>query len=784
MKIKLHASLIAFATALCALSSFSQAQVGTQLAVPNSPAYENAANRLRSAPPRQYNFSKAVLGDIMRLMAEDAGISFFGLPEGATGADRIVTFSITASPFTALETLSKANGISLIFENDIWYLRPADDTELVGRIYEINYNSQELVRKNDQGGGSLGGSSGGSSSGGSGASSIGLSLQGSPDFFVTEPSRLLDDIRGILDLQTRGTSATFAPTASVDNVNQFALSGLQGQPDVVVRTPNGEVAGGGEGADSQAKVIWNSDSNSLYVVATRQQHQWIEGYLAAADQPQPLIAVEVKFIEMNKDPSRELGIDWTGVLGSGYGAGLSGPADGQTDPIESLVNLDRIADYTLPTAVLSKEALNLRLRALFNDRRSRTVSYPRMVTLDNREVSFRSVINQPVLSSNSSASLGAGATTTSAVEYVPIGTVINILPKRMAGNKLLLNVSVTVSDIVGTEVIDGNPFPIATSRVYTAPINVESGYTVAISGLDRATTSESATGVPVLGRIPILGYAFKNKGRERSRQHLMMLITPVVLNAHDPGVTKKPMTRDPWKNMPMVETHPAGGIQPVSHPAEDHVGHGKASIVARPVAPETTSTPDPATIANAKERKGLRIFGRRDDAPEPEAAPLVLPGLKDADVMEITTGADQNGTRTLTMTPVETGGSKPIAGPPAPKKAPVEAFGPKITSADSTAARQILNGANKVSADLATVPGGEGRLSPDDGQLVRNAYGESRKLLNEIEQLRDSKDVPLQGDLSDAWWKLVAVKSKAVKLSMRSPESLAINTSEEEEVED
>src|SRR5690606_19685358 len=122
----------------------------------------------------QYNFSKAVLSDVMRLMAEDAGIGFFGLPDGTGGSDSLVTFTINASPFVALETLAKANGVSLIYENGIWYLRPANDRELIGRIYEINYNAQELVTKNTQTGLSQSGSGGVGGSAGAG----GLNLQG------------------------------------------------------------------------------------------------------------------------------------------------------------------------------------------------------------------------------------------------------------------------------------------------------------------------------------------------------------------------------------------------------------------------------------------------------------------------------------------------------------------------------------------------------------------------------------------------------------------------------
>src|SRR5690606_5232548 len=141
---------------------------------------------------------------------------------------------------------------------------------------------------------------GGSNSNGTGSS--GLNLQGSPDFFVTEPSRILEDIQNILDIPTTGGNANFAPTASVDNVAQLSVGGFQGQPDLVVRQPM-TLSGGGEGSAAQSKVIWNSDSNTLYVVASRQQHQWIEAYLASADRPQPMIAVEVKFIETSRDPS-------------------------------------------------------------------------------------------------------------------------------------------------------------------------------------------------------------------------------------------------------------------------------------------------------------------------------------------------------------------------------------------------------------------------------------------------------------------------------------------------
>ncbi|MDF1755829.1 MAG: hypothetical protein P1U89_23770 [Verrucomicrobiales bacterium] len=684
------------------VASLSVALVKAQVPYSSNATYEMAAADLRSAPARQYNFSKAVMSDVMRLMAEDAGISFFGLPDGGDGAaERMVTFTINAAPFTALETLAKANGVSLIHENGIWYLRPANDGELIGRIYEINYNAQELVRKNGQGG-SVGGSSGGSGSGS--GSSPGISLQGAPDFFEVEPSRLLEDIKGILDIQTTGANATIAQTASVDTLAQLSLRGLQNQPGIVAAQPQG----GGDGGDSQAKVIWNSDSNSLYVVASRQQHQWIEAYLSSADQEQTMIAVEIKFLETNKNPQCDVGIDWSGALGqSGLGAGLSNATGG--------IDLANIGNYSLPTAVLSYNDLNLRLRSLYNDSNTKSVSYPRMVTLDNREVSFRSVVNQPVLSSSASASLGAGATQTSSIEYIPVGTVINLLPKTMNNGKILLNVSVTVSEIVGTEVINGNPFPIASSRVYTAPLTVKSGYTVAISGLDSAKTEHIESGVPLLGKLPVLGGAFKFKQKSKQRQHLMMLITPVIINGC--GVTKKPITKDPWCG-PCAEVYPAKG--------------GLSS------APQTRVNKNSRTTTQT--RKTNRSFGKSSANVQETAYASAVP---------------VNSTPGYASTPV----TPPASSVAAPRVTePVRVQPPAQPEGPDPKIVEINTRINSLRADLEKTPA-------TDKEKINQVVNESKTLLSQIEAMRGSDSSSMTGELGDTWWSVIKLKTDAVKMS-------------------
>jgi len=507
------------------------------------------ADELRAQPEHEYEFNRASLRDVLRSIAYDAGISFVSLPDSGVDDNALVTFTLRASPFRALEIIAKANGIALFYDGGVWYLRPYNDQELVGRTYKLQYNTQETVENsgastNAPSAGS--GGTGGTQSGGS-SPDLGLSLQGPSNIFKVNPNPMIKDIKALLGLPTSGFSANLAPDATVDATSPLGTSPNEVEP----ASPQGDknVASGANGA----QVIWNSDSNTLYVVATRQQHEWIEGYLASVDRPQNLIAIEVKFFESTKDPRKQLGLDWSGTLQEGYGVRLSN-LNARID-LNGIVNpaLGAVGSAFQPgTAVLSAEDVSVRLRAFLNDRDTSTVSYPRVLTINNREVVIRSVINQPVLASSSSVTPGVGGTTTASVSYLPIGTIINILPKVLADKSVVLNVSVTVSSIVGEEPIGGNNYPIASSRVYTAELHVDSGYTLAIGGLDEATDERQRNGIPLLKDIPLVGELFKSSDHKRSKKNLMIFITPTML---DPRTTVG-LSEHPESTLPTAPGEP------------------------------------------------------------------------------------------------------------------------------------------------------------------------------------------------------------------------------------
>ena len=155
---------------------------------------------------------------------------------------------------------------------------------------------------------------------------------------------------------------------------------------------------------------------------------------------------------------------------------------------------------------------------------------------------------------------------------MPIGTSINVLPKRLEDGRISLQVLITVSSIIGSEIIDGNSYPVASSRVFTAPLEVESGYTLAIGGLDEASDSREGVGLPLLSKIPLLKHGFKSDNKTHSRKNMLIFITPTLLDPKSGGISETPISEVPQRGQSKGTQPPrirpdgslAGGINSVN----------------------------------------------------------------------------------------------------------------------------------------------------------------------------------------------------------------------------
>jgi len=54
-----------------------------------------------------------------------------------------------------------------------------------------------------------------------------------------------------------------------------------------------------------------------------------------------------------------------------------------------------------------------------------------------------------------------------------------------------------------------------------------------MGGMLNDTSSKQFTKVPILGDIPVLGWAFRSEAKNRNKQNLMIFITPTIVESDD-----------------------------------------------------------------------------------------------------------------------------------------------------------------------------------------------------------------------------------------------------------
>ena len=121
------------------------------------------------------------------------------------------------------------------------------------------------------------------------------------------------------------------------------------------------------------------------------------------------------------------------------------------------------------------------------------------------------------------------------VEYKEFGIRLNFRP-TIAGDVIRLKVRPEVSTLDFGNGITLSGFASLRCRRVGLETDVElrDGQSFVIAGLLDNVTQDNAAAIPLLSKIPIIGYLFKSKAERSERTELMVLITPRLVRALDP----------------------------------------------------------------------------------------------------------------------------------------------------------------------------------------------------------------------------------------------------------
>jgi type IV pilus assembly protein PilQ len=195
--------------------------------------------------------------------------------------------------------------------------------------------------------------------------------------------------------------------------------------------------------------------------------------------------------------------------------------------LASLVNND--ATGRTLNAVFSATDFNLVLSALQQLQKTKIVSNPTIVTLNNTPAQINVGEERPIPTFTYNQQQGTYEV--SGFNYKPIGIILKVTPQVNGRGTIKLTIDPEVSQSTGTADFRGAAIPIVATRKASTTVSLKDGYTMGIGGLMQSTTSNRGNKVPVLGSVPVLGRLFRSDEKNQAVTNLIIFITAKTLSA-------------------------------------------------------------------------------------------------------------------------------------------------------------------------------------------------------------------------------------------------------------
>ena len=247
----------------------------------------------------------------------------------------------------------------------------------------------------------------------------------------------------------------------------------------------------------------NSEANTVWIVGLGMGlFLAVRAHAAAIPKPVPLIQIGVEVVEVDEQKTEKLGINW----------------------INSLHLQEATAPALFTVGTFARAALFADLEAMISHGTADLLANPKLVTRDGTTATFHAGGEIPYAVSGTMGSV--------TIEFKPYGINLKINPHVEPEGRIALIVDAEVSgpDQQNSVSLAGNTVPGIRSRQVTSELTLDPGTTLTLAGLIQNQKEWKREGLPLLSKIPLLGYLFSHKVQTTQRMSIVVFVTPTLLS--------------------------------------------------------------------------------------------------------------------------------------------------------------------------------------------------------------------------------------------------------------
>ena len=268
------------------------------------------------------------------------------------------------------------------------------------------------------------------------------------------------------------------------------------------------------------RVVADDANNSILVFATTNDYERILAVLQEVDSQPNQVLLEAVIAEVSLDDELKFGVRW--LFGE----------DSNNGTFSDIASGAVASSFPGFSYFLKANDISFTLNALSSVTDVRVLSSPSLVVLDNKTATLQVGDQVPIVTQTARGVTATDAPIVNSVQLKDTGVILSVTPRVNDSGRVILDIQQEVSSVVKTTT-SGIDSPTIQQRKIKTSVVVTDGEALALGGLiqERETTGKAK--VPVLGDVPIIGAAFRQKTSNVSRTELIIFIRPRVIRDMD-----------------------------------------------------------------------------------------------------------------------------------------------------------------------------------------------------------------------------------------------------------
>jgi general secretion pathway protein D len=266
--------------------------------------------------------------------------------------------------------------------------------------------------------------------------------------------------------------------------------------------------------EDRVRVSVDEPNNTLLILASYQDYQRVLGVIQDLDIVPSQVLIEAMIVEVALTDDLKFGVRWH-LENKKAGYSFTGG--------NSFASVFPGFSYALAAA-----NTQVTLNALNAITKVNVISSPSLTVLDKQTATLQIGDQVPVVTQSAVGVVSANAPIVNSVNYRDTGVILSITPRIHEGGQVFLKIEQEVSSVGSTTTSTIDSPTIKQRRVKTT-VQVKNGEALALGGLIQDQVNDTRNQIPVLGDIPLIGNAFKEKSGTIGKTELIVLITPRVM---------------------------------------------------------------------------------------------------------------------------------------------------------------------------------------------------------------------------------------------------------------